>query len=172
MLRLRLAACVLAAIAALVVLAVGSAAPADPWIVFSKSPNLATGAPQLFRVRASGAGPGRITSGRRVATDPAFARDGRQIAFTRLSAGLFLVNVDGTHLRRLTANGSDRFPVYSPNGRRIAFIRSFKGIGYSVWVMSSDGRRQHRLRLAPTVAAAIRPARTPAGCSLVVATGA
>jgi len=104
MLRLRLAACVLAAIAALVVLAVGSAAPADPWIVFSKSPNLATGAPQLFRVRASGAGPGRITSGRRVATDPAFARDGRQIAFTRLSAGLFLVNVDGAHLRRLTAN--------------------------------------------------------------------
>jgi Tol biopolymer transport system component len=170
-LRATLTVVAIAAVGALACLRVASAAPADPWIVFSASPNQGMQAPQLFRVRASGRGLWQVTSGRRVAIDPAFANDGRTIAFTRLDSGLFLVNVDGSGVRRLTANGSDRFPVYSPNGRRIAYIRSSKRAGYRVWMMNLNGRRQHRLRLAPTLAAAIRPAWMPDGRSLVIATG-
>ena len=171
MLRAKLTVVAIAAVGALAFLGVGGAAPADAWIVFSASPNQGTQAPQLFRVRASGAGLSQLTSGRKVAIDPAFANDGRKIAFTRLDSGMFLVNVDGGGLRRLTANGSDRFPLYAPNGRQIAYIRTSKGNGYRVWVMDVNGRRQHRLRLAPTLAAAIRPAWMPDGRSLVIATG-
>jgi Tol biopolymer transport system component len=88
-----------------------------------------------------------------------------------LSSGLFLTAVDGTGLRRLTANDSDRFPVYSPSGRQITFIRATKGSGYHVWLMNANGRHQHRLRLAPALSSAIRTAWMPDGRSLVIATG-
>ena len=162
----------LAVAAALAVLGTGSAASRDPWLVFpSGTTEAGPQLSQLVRVRLSGSGFREITTGARSALDPSFARDGRHIAFTRLSSGLFLTTVDGTGLRRLTANGSDRFPVYSPNGRQIAFIRATKGSGYHVWVMNANGRRQHRLRLAPTLSSAIRAAWMPDGRSLIAATG-
>jgi hypothetical protein len=111
------------AVSALVGLNVGSAATNDPWIVFAASPNHGTQAPQLFRVRASGSGLKQVTTGSHPANDAAFGADGRRVAFSPLSSGLFLINVDGSGLRRLTANGSDRYPVWSPNGRSLAFVR-------------------------------------------------
>jgi dipeptidyl aminopeptidase/acylaminoacyl peptidase len=116
----------------------------------------------------SGTGLGQITSGRRPANDPAFAPDGTQLAFARLGSGLFVVNVDGSALRWLTGNGFDRYPVWSPNGRLIAFVRG-AGSGYHLWVMSANGKRQHRLRQAPSTAG--RAAWTPDGESLIIRWG-
>jgi Tol biopolymer transport system component len=158
--------------AALAVLGTGSAANQGAWLVFSSAPTEAgPQLSQLARVRLSGSGFRQVTTGARHALDPSFARDGRHIAFTRLSSGLFLINIDGSGLRRLTRNGSDRFPVYSPSGRVIAFIRAAKGSGYHVWVMNANGRHQHRLRSAPKLSSAIRAAWMPDGRSLVIATG-
>jgi Tol biopolymer transport system component len=161
-------AAVVAASAALISLGAGRAATKNPWIVFAASPSHGTQSPQLFRVRASGTGMKRITSGLHPANDPAFSPDGTRVVFARLSLGLFFAKVDGSSLRRLTRNGSDRYPVWSPNGRLIAFVRG-GGSGYRLWLMNANGNRQHRLRLAPTTVG--RPGWTPDGKSLVVASG-
>jgi dipeptidyl aminopeptidase/acylaminoacyl peptidase len=156
------------ALAAFLALAAGSAATENAWILFTASPDRGTQAPQLFRIHVSGTGLGQITSGRRPANDPVFAPDGTQLAFARLGSGLFVVNVDGSALRRLTGNGYDRYPVWSPNGRLIAFVRGARS-GYHLWVMSANGKRQHRLRQAPSTAG--RAAWTPDGESLIIASG-
>ena len=159
-----------AAVSGLVGFNGGDAATANPWIVFAGSPNHGIQAAQLFRVRASGSGLRQLTTGSRPADDAAFAVDARRVAFSRLSSGLFIVNVDGSGLHRLTGNGSDRYPVWSPNGRSIAFVRG-AGSGYHLWLMGTNGQHQHRLRLAPALTAAERPAWTPDGKSLVIPSG-
>jgi Tol biopolymer transport system component len=153
---------------ALIALSGGSAATTSPWIVFAASPDHGTRSPQLFRVRTSGSGLKQITSGLHPAVDPAFSPSGGRVAFARMGLGLFVGNADGTGVRRLTRSGSARYPVWSPNGRRIAFIRG-GGASYRLWLMNENGQRQHRLSLAPSTLA--RPAWMPDGKSLVIASG-
>ncbi len=65
-------------------------------------------------------------------TTPAWSPDGSQLVFTGYDGGLsdlFVVNVDGTNLRRLTNDKyADLQPVWSPDGRTIAFT-SDRGAG-------------------------------------------
>ena len=70
------------------------------------------------------------------------------IAFTRSVAGLgrsetYVVNADGSRLRNLTHDwGLEGEPVWSPDGRTIAFERpGFDGI----WVMNADGSERRSL---------------------------
>jgi len=57
--------------------------------------------------------------------NPSFSPDGQQIVFTGFDGGwsdLYIVNRDGTGLRRLTRDGyADIMPQWSPDGRSIAF---------------------------------------------------
>jgi Tol biopolymer transport system component len=144
------------------------AAPKDAWIVFAASPQHGTQPEQLFRVHLSGRGLRQITTGHYAVDDPAFAPNGRRIAFARLGRGLFVVTIDGTGLRRLTPNAGDRYPAWSPKGGRIAFIRPGKA-GYRIWTMEAGGGQQHQLRSAPVLPAAERVDWMPDGLSLVVA---
>lgn len=58
-------------------------------------------------------------------TAPTWSPDGRQLVFSGLDGGvsdLYLINADGTDLRRLTHDKfADLHPVFSPDGRTIAF---------------------------------------------------
>ena len=36
------------------------------------------------------------------------------------------MNIDGTGLHRLTTNGRDSYPTWSPDGKQVAFVRPFK----------------------------------------------
>ncbi len=67
----------------------------------------------------------RIVTDLNGVTTPTFSPDGKQIVFTGYDGGLsdlFIVNSDGTGLRRLTQDKyADLHPVWSPDGKTIAF---------------------------------------------------
>jgi Tol biopolymer transport system component len=58
-------------------------------------------------------------------TTPTWSPDGKELVFTGYDGGLsdlFLINADGTNLRRLTNDRyADLHPVWSPDGKTIAF---------------------------------------------------
>ena len=72
-----------------------------------------------------------VTSRRFHDTNPAFSPDGKRLAFASQSDGnfeIYLVNVDGTGLVRLTRNiGDDMMPVFSKDGRKIYFVSNRDG---------------------------------------------
>lgn len=63
-------------------------------------------------------------------------RNGR-LAFSR-EGSIYTANPDGSGVVRLTSTGDDFSPVWSPDGRSIAFVRGGCGPS-SMWVMKADG---------------------------------
>jgi Tol biopolymer transport system component len=155
------------ALAILIALTIAHAAPGaaaqERWIVFSGHPDGA-GVAQLFRVQTDGAGLEQVTTGRLPATAPSFSPDGKRIVFSRLGSGVFRVNLDGTGLRRLTSNIRDSQPVWSPNGKHIAFLRVYRD-QWQVYTVSAAGGKQRRLAKAPPAG---RPSWTPGSKSILI----
>jgi Tol biopolymer transport system component len=67
-------------------------------------------------------------------------------------------------VNRITDDGSDAFPRWSPDGRQIAFQREADG-NVDIYVMNPDGGTVHRLTHAPGPDAL--PAWTPDGHGIV-----
>jgi TolB protein len=67
---------------------------------------------------------------------------------------IWTINPDGTKKRRLTRHGGED-PAWSPDGRRIAFVRVADA---AIYVLNVDGSGQHRL-----VSASSSPAWSPDG---------
>ncbi|HYZ78849.1 MAG TPA: hypothetical protein VE596_15900 [Gaiellaceae bacterium] len=106
-----------------------------------------------------------VGESRRRALQPAlfqggsWAPDGRRFAFTldrgrgrgRLSSttDVYVVDADGSRLRRLTASGAAFAPVWAPNGRAIVYAQRERGerlpLTSSLWIMRADGRGKRRL---------------------------
>jgi Tol biopolymer transport system component len=124
----------------------GGAASAK-WLLFSAVPP-GQHVDQLFRIRTSGAGLKRVTSGPYPSIAPAFSPDGKSIAFARTGIGIVTMDVDGRHVHRLTTNGRDSFPTWSPDGKQVAFVRPTNA-AWSIFVMSSSGGHERRLAKAP-----------------------
>jgi Tol biopolymer transport system component len=104
---------------------------------------------------------------------PAWSPDGRWIVFERDAGsgdnGVWLMRSDGSGLRRLTRNphagmecGCDTDPAFSPDGRRISFVRvraESSGQG-ALFVMDRNGRHPRRItswRLDPGIKHAWKP---------------
>jgi Tol biopolymer transport system component len=110
--------------------------------------------PRLYVIHVNGAGAKPLA---RDAADAAWSPDGRRIAFAsvrdrngkrcwdqcQLFAELYVMNADGTGLKRLTRNrGDDHGPSWSPDGRRIAFAsdRNYPGVGnHELYSIRPDG---------------------------------
>jgi len=88
-----------------------------------------------------------------VSWHPSWSPDGQKIVFVKIQTGdsgrlwsesdIWIVNVDGTELRQVTdLPGSELYPSWSPDGKRIAFIHSETTGGptnSTVHVVNADG---------------------------------
>jgi TolB protein len=111
----------------------------------------------LSVVRPDGGGKVALTFGCEL--DPAWAPDSSQLVYGRCGDGLFVVDANGKHARRLTRppppqddfDYADIEPAWSPDGRTIAFVRdaSYEGRGggdiWTLWVVGRDGNRARQL---------------------------
>ena len=112
------------------------------------------GAPELFLSFIQTGVLQDLTKGRLArnggAALPVFSPDGRQILFHSTAEGasatdLFIINVDGTNLRRLTTHpDSDTTPTWSPSGGQIAFTSDRTGKP-QIYIMNVDGSGLRRL---------------------------
>jgi TolB protein len=89
----------------------------------------------VWVIRASGGLARRLTRNRESDWSPAWSPDSRKLAFDRQGDGynwIYVVDVDGTGLRQLTAN-FNYHPTWSPDGR-ITYVN-----GRGIWVMNPEG---------------------------------
>jgi Tol biopolymer transport system component len=83
---------------------------------------------------------------------------------------IYTTNAAGTHRRRLTNSHtfSSFAPSYSPSGKRIAFVRSFKQ--FDLWTMNANGSHLHRLTWTKRIEEAY-PAWSPDGKQIAFVVG-
>jgi dipeptidyl aminopeptidase/acylaminoacyl peptidase len=82
------------------------------------------------------AGPPQFSAG-----DAAWSADGSRIAFQNSggpAGGIWTIGADGTAPRRVTTDQNDRWPTWSPDGRRIGFVRFQSGFD-RLFVANVDG---------------------------------
>jgi dipeptidyl aminopeptidase/acylaminoacyl peptidase len=106
---------------------------------------------RLAALTASGALLLTLVTGAHSAGGASAARPRGTIVFAGKRSGnfeIYSVRADGTRLGQLTRNRvSDTAPVFSPDGRRIVFTRSYNNncCFHSLWLMNADGSRQRQL---------------------------
>lgn len=83
--------------------------PDSSHILFSRSG-------QLWEMRADGSHPKKLA---KHGTEPAWAPNGKHIAFVKPGGGIFAMNANGTGVQQLTTKG--RRPAWEPNSRHIAY---------------------------------------------------
>jgi Tol biopolymer transport system component len=109
---------------------------------------------EIYLANADGSNPRNLTrnpgndGGIGGAKGALLSPDGRRILFASTrdtrdedNSELYVVNVDGTGVHRLTRTPGDELPLsWSPNGRRIAFQRVPSKPRWAFFVMNADGR--------------------------------
>jgi Tol biopolymer transport system component len=131
------------------------------WVVFTRqviTPLPGGGgtfpAVNVFRARTDGLKVLQVTSGPHFDRAPSFTRSGERVLFSRtepqtgqpedvlVPEHIYSVKLDGTGLNQLTTgNLSDRDPVFSPNGKIIAFDRKSQTSSRHVFTMRTDGTK-------------------------------
>jgi hypothetical protein len=78
---------------------------------------------------------------------------------------IWSANLDGTELRKLTTDpGQDLEPAFSPDGRSIAFTKSWPYSSISIYIMNSDGSSARRVETGTDFS--VNPGWSPDGKKL------
>jgi eukaryotic-like serine/threonine-protein kinase len=99
---------------------------------------------RLWRISASGGEPSAL-AGAEGAQDVSIAHAGGHLAYTQVSSDLNIWRTEGPAadhrsppVRLIASTRDDRFPAYSPDGRRLLFQSDRSG-RYALWICDADG---------------------------------
>jgi dipeptidyl aminopeptidase/acylaminoacyl peptidase len=91
--------------------------------------------------------------------DPAVSTDGRWIAYSvqtldltsqKSRTNLWRVDADGAHARALTSSdAADTSPVFSPDGKTLAFLSTREGGDPQIWLLPLEGGEARKLTSVP-----------------------
>lgn len=109
-------------------------------LVFTRTGVGPEGRQRLYRLEVASGATAPVPGAPESSYDPAFSRDGVWLAFAARDAGrtdLFALPSGGVGVpQRLTAVGTARAPVFSPDGQRLAFLAVAPGEpGFDLWVV-------------------------------------
>jgi len=106
----------------------------------------------IYEMNADGSGVKRVTSGPDVDTYASWSPDGRRIVTRRVIDGtnneVFVMNADGTGAVNLTNDPAryDGWPVWSPDGKRIAFASGVPDRqDHAIFLINPDGTNKVQL---------------------------
>jgi TolB protein len=96
----------------------------------------------IYTMNADGSEQRRFAGVRQPVCFPSWSADGKKIAFTFVTgkSGIFTADIDGSHLRRVTAGRTDSSPSWSPGGDKLVFVRDF-----NLYTVNADGSRPRAL---------------------------
>ncbi len=114
---------------------------------------------EIYVMDADGSNLQKLTDNPNDDRDPSWSPDGERIVFSSARDGhvenkfgltdeIYVIDADGGNEQRLTDNrNNDWDPVWSPDGKRIAFIADRKGdlVKFDIYVMDADGGNQQKL---------------------------
>ncbi|MBN1657000.1 MAG: PD40 domain-containing protein [Anaerolineae bacterium] len=105
---------------------------------------------EIYSMKLDGTDAKPITS-RNLDITPSWSPDSQRIAFARATNtwSIWVVNRDGSGARQVTPFGPERWaisPVFSPDGKQIAFSTIADGTAWEIWVINVDGTNPHKVQ--------------------------
>ncbi|HXD72547.1 MAG TPA: hypothetical protein VN628_02370, partial [Vicinamibacterales bacterium] len=109
-----------------------------------------SGSPQIYVMSADGLGTAQRLTAESYADKPTWSQAPfNEIAFESRTGARFdikILEVNTRQVKQLTfGEGSNESPVFSPNGRHLAFMSDRAGNKFQIWTMTRDGRNVRQL---------------------------
>lgn len=105
---------------------------------------------EIYTMKPDGSDAKPITT-RNLDITPSWSPDSKRVTYARATNtwSIWVVNRDGSDAKQVTPFGPERWaisPVFSPNGKQIAFSTIAEGTAWEIWVINVDGSNPHKVQ--------------------------